>query len=82
MTPDEQLSHALDADIQLTHERFVEVMHARLGDMELPTKERYFAVLSILVSKLETPDKTLRQVLKELMSEVAGLILAELGSQG
>jgi hypothetical protein len=76
---DFSLSHGLDADIRVTHERFVSAMGERLGEMGLETKERYFAVLSALVGKLETPEKPLRDVLQEMVAEAASLIFAELG---
>lgn len=78
-SPDlEEIARVLDADIVLTQQRFVAAMEARLGAMPLEQKERYFAVLSALVAKLEDPNKTLRQILQEMMSEATTLILAEL----
>ncbi len=75
-----KISEGLDADIRLTHERFLMAMDGRLAEMAMETKERYFAVLSLLVSKLEHPDKSLREVLREIMSEAANLVFTELGA--
>ncbi len=72
------LSKALDGDIAMTHERFIAAMEGRLPEMELETKERYFAVLNSLVGKLETPEKKLSEVLQEMMTEAAAIILQEM----
>ena len=53
MSSADMLSRALDGDIAMAHERFVRAMEARLPTLELASKERYFAVLTILVAKLE-----------------------------
>ena len=47
------LQKDLDRQIVATHRRFVKAMDGRLGDLSADTKERYFAVLSALVAKLE-----------------------------
>ena len=76
------LSQGLDSDIALTHERFVAAMTGRLPAMELETKERYFVVLNSLVSKLEMPEKRLHEVLQEMMTEAAAIILQEMNRAG
>ena len=53
-------------------------MDARLGSMSADSKERYFAVLSTLVAKLETAEKPMREIMHEMMTEAASLILQEL----
>jgi len=53
-------------------------MAERLGTMRLDTKERYFAVLSVLVAKLEASDKSMREIMQEMMGEAATVILQEL----
>ena len=63
----------------MTHDRFVAAMNARLPGMDLAQKERYFAVLSALVGKLEMPDKPLRDILQEMMAEAASHIFQEMG---
>jgi hypothetical protein len=68
----------LDRQIVATHRRFTKAMDGRLGAMSPETKERYFAVLSTLVVKLESVEKPMRDILQEMMSEAATLILAEM----
>jgi hypothetical protein len=80
MSSAEILSRALDGDIAMAHERFVRAMEGRLPNLALESKERYFAVLSALVSKLETGDKSLREVLTEMMAEAAGHLMAEMSA--
>ena len=58
MSSPDMVSRALDGDIAMAHERFVRAMEARLPTLELASKERYFAVLTSLVGKLEMPEKT------------------------
>lgn len=71
----------LDKQIIVTQRRFQKVMQARLPHMNLATKERYFAVLSSLVAKLEDPHKPLREVLQEVVIDSAPYIAQELSSQ-
>jgi len=77
----ELISQGLDSDISLAHERFMLAMQGRLPSMTVETKERYFAVLSVLVGKLETSEMPLQQILQEMMSETAAIILQELNSR-
>ena len=76
------LSKGLDGDIAMTHERFIAAMHGRLPNMELETKERYFVVLNSLVGKLEMPEKKLYEILQEMMTEAAAIILQEMNRVG
>ena len=76
---DDLLSQGLDSDITMVHERFIVVMQGRLRQMPLDQKERYFALLSALVGKLESSEKSLREVMQEMMSEAASIIMQELG---
>lgn len=78
--PNELLSKGLDSDISAVHRRFLAAMERRLPTMSLETKERYFAVLSALVSKLEIQEKNLRQILQETMSESGAIILQEISA--
>jgi len=80
MSSADQLSRALDGDIVMVHERFVRAMEARLPTIEMASKERYFAVLTALVAKLETPDKTLRQILSEMMAETGRHLMEEISA--
>jgi hypothetical protein len=72
------LQKDLDRQIIATHRRFVKAMDGRLGDMSFETKERYFAVLSTLVGKLEASEKPIREIVHEMVSEAASLIFQEL----
>ena len=72
------LQKDLDRQIIATHRRFVKAMDGRLGSMSVETKERYFAVLSTLVDKLEASEKPMREVMQEMMSEAATVILQEM----
>ena len=74
------LQRDLDRQIAATHQRFAKAMEARLPAMNPETKERYFAVLSNLVAKLESVEKPMREVMQEMMSEAAALILQEMQS--
>jgi hypothetical protein len=80
MSPTELLSKGLDSDITAIHERFATAMENRLPGMNLETKERYFAVLSSLVNKLEIQEKNLREILQEMMSEAASIIMQEINA--
>jgi hypothetical protein len=78
MTSD--IERDLESQLRMTHERFVAAMNARLPAMALEQKERYFAVVSALVTKLETPEKPLREILQEMMAETASYLFQEMGS--
>ncbi len=72
------LERDLDAQLRMTHDRFVAAMNARLPSMALDQKERYFAVLSALVGKLETAGKPLREIMQEMMAEAAAHVMQEM----
>ncbi len=80
MTSTSTISDDLDRQITLTHERLVAAMQQRLPRMRLETKERYFAALSILVTRLADIDRPLREVLQETLAETAAALVQELGS--
>ena len=80
MQPGDLLSKGLDSDISVVHRRFLRAMEQRLPGMSVETKERYFAVLSTLVGKLETQEKNLREVLQEMVAEAAGIIMQEISA--
>ncbi len=65
----------LDRQISGTHKRFVKAMETRMGDMSHDTKEAYFVILTKLVTKLETPDKPLKEILQEMMAEAMSEVL-------
>jgi len=81
MSPDDPISRALDGDILMAHARFVQAMEARLPTLELTSKERYFAVLSILVGKLECEEKSMREVLVEMMAEAGRHLMEEMSAR-
>jgi len=78
MVPTDLLSKGLDRDISTTHRRFLVAMETRLPAMSLETKERYFAILSTLVGKLEMREKDLRQIVQEMMAEAGAILLQEI----
>jgi hypothetical protein len=68
----------LENQIRMTHERFVVAMDTRVPAMTLEQKERYFAVLSGLVNRLEDAAKPMKTVLQEMMAEAAPLLFREI----
>ncbi len=74
------ISQALDGDIATVHERFVAAMAQRVPAMTVDSKERYFALISALVTKLETRDKSIPDILREMMAEATTIIMQELGA--
>lgn len=73
------ISDDLDRQIAMTHQRLTECVEARLPNLSLETKERYFTLLSLLVTKLTDVERPLRDVLREVAPEVAGIVFLELG---
>ena len=71
------LDKNFDRQIGTTHRRLVKAMDGPVGAMSLETKERYFAVLSMLVGKLEEPEKSLREIAQEMIAEAASVIFLE-----
>ena len=74
----DELEKDLEGQIRMTHERFSLAMAARLPAMTLEQKERYFAVLSSLVTRLEDADKPLKTILQEMMAEAAPYLFHEI----
>ena len=74
----DELERDLERQISMTHERFTTAMNARLPAMDAEQKERYFAVLSGLVVRLEDADKPLKVVLQEMMAEAAPYLFREM----
>jgi hypothetical protein len=74
----DELERDLESQIRMTHERFTVAMNARLPGMTFEQKERYFAVLSGLVTRLEDADKPLKTVLQEMMAEAAPYLFREM----
>jgi hypothetical protein len=75
------IAQDLDKQIIAAQQRFQKAMKARLPHMSLDSKERYFAVLSVLVAKLEDPDRPLREVLQDVLFESAPYIAQELSEK-
>ena len=74
----DELERDLESQIRMTHERFSLAMAARLPAMTLEQKERYFAVLSSLVTRLEDAEKPLKTILQEMMAEAAPYLFQEI----
>jgi hypothetical protein len=74
----DDLERDLEEQIRMTHDRFVVAMNDRLPAMTLEQKERYFAVLSGLVGRLEDAEKPLKTVLQEMMAEAAPYLFREI----
>ncbi len=74
----DELEQDLENQVRMTHDRFVDAMNARLPTMTFEQKERYFAVLSGLVGRLEDADKSLKTVLQEMMAEAAPYLFQEI----
>jgi hypothetical protein len=73
---DREATHdRLGADILSAHERLTRTIEARLPAMPLEERERYFAVLSPLVAKLEEIEKPLRQVFREAAAELLPILM-------
>lgn len=70
----------IDRQLNALHERFTKAMEGRLGEMGEERKERYFAVLSLLVTKLETPEKGLKEIGQEMMTDAMSFVLQEMQS--
>lgn len=76
----DELERDLTDQIRMTHERFTLAMNGRLPAMTLEQKERYFAVLSGLVGRLEDVEKSLKAILQEMMAEAAPYLFHEINS--
>jgi len=76
----DELEKDLESQIRMTHERFGLAMAARLPAMTLEQKERYFALLSSLVSRLEDVEKPMKTILQEMMAEAAPLLFREINT--
>ncbi len=74
---DERKSRLLE-EISRMHGHFVSLMDERLREVEVDDLERYFALMSNLVAKLEQRDKPLREAARELVAESASWVMAEL----
>jgi hypothetical protein len=57
------------------HRRYVEVMESRLESISDASKDHYLRVLTGLTEKLAIPAKPLAEIVGEMMSEAAPLLL-------
>jgi hypothetical protein len=80
MTDTALIERELDKQILTEQQRFQKAMKDRLKSMSLESKERYYAVLSLLVTKLEIAHKPLRDVLQEVVIESAPYIAQEISA--
>ena len=81
MTDEDAIREQLGRDILTVHERFTVAMTRRLPDMSREERERYLALLSIVVTPLEQLDKPLRQVLQEAAAQALPMVMQELSSR-
>ena len=70
----------LDRQLSALHQRFTQAMETRLPEMDADRKDRYAAVLSMLVTKLENPALGLREILQEMMTDAMSFVLQEMQS--
>ena len=75
MSDPEAIREQLGRDIEACHERFVAAMARRLPQMPLDERERYFALLSPLVGRLEETTKPLKQVFQETVTEALPILM-------
>ena len=78
MANERETKQALLRALGPTHARFASLMEARMKDASIEEVERYVAMLTTLVAKLEDEDKILRDVLREMAAEYAAAVLMEL----
>lgn len=70
------MKEAILEQIAETHVHFSRAMERRLGGEELEDVERYFAMLSRLVDKLDDDDKQLKEIMQEMAMELAPLLMS------
>ena len=75
---DRELKQRLLEQVAETHAVFCGLMESKLEEVTAEDIERYFALLSGLVVRLEDGSKSLREVFQETAIEVAPIIMAEL----
>lgn len=75
MSDRDEICEQLGRDIVATHERLHSAIVGRLPNMSLEERERYMALVSPIVGKLEELGKPLRQVMQEAMTELLPIVL-------
>jgi hypothetical protein len=78
MSDDAELKKLLLKQMPDVHARFSALMLERMKGASGEEVERYFAMMTKMVAKLEDEDKTLRDVLREMAAEYAAVVLMEL----
>ena len=81
MSGADAIGEQLGRDILAVHERFTAAMASRLPSMSREERERYLALLSIVVTPLEQLDKPLREVLQEAAARALPMVMQELSSR-
>lgn len=72
----DQFSDPLDQEIYEAHRRFITVMEReRLASISVETKGHYLRIMRSLADKLAVPSKPLGEIVGEMMSEAAPLLL-------
>ena len=76
MARSNKFSNPLDKEIYEVHRRYIQVMeNERLATISDESKTHYLRVLKSLIDKLAIPGKPLSEVVGEMMSEAAPLLL-------
>ena len=76
MARSNKFSNPLDKEIYEVHRRYIQVMeNERLATISDESKTHYLRVLKSLTDKLAIPGKPLSEVIGEMMSEAAPLLL-------
>ena len=76
MARSNKFSNPMDKEIYEVHRRYIQVMeNERLAAISDETKTHYLRVLKSLTDKLAIPGTPLSEVIGEMMSEAAPLLL-------
>ena len=78
MSNDAELKKLLLKQMPEVHARFCALMQERMNGAGAEDVERYFAMMSKMVAKLEDDGKTMRDALREMAAEYAAIVLMEL----
>lgn len=80
MPTKDPIAEDLGRQIMDTHERLNAAIRDRLPNIDREGRERYLALLSVAVGKLEERDKSMREVLQAIVAEALPMVMAELSS--
>ncbi len=78
---EDPITEQLGRDIEMVHERLDEAIRKRLPGMSREERERYLALLSPIVAKIEEVDKPLRAVLQEALGELLPVVMQGLAKR-